>query len=221
MSKNAVLLRNPLRRPAAGRVLIVALVAVAATLIGVIAARQWLGQPAEYLAASIYPEARSLRGIQLTDADGQPFTEERLQGRISLLFFGFTNCPDICPDTLAMLAEADAKLDAMRVETRPRVVFISVDPERDGAETMRDYVQYFNPEFIAVSGDDDALNALTSQVGAMYRRGAPDESGFYTVDHSGMVVIVDSDGRMIGRFPLGSDADSIAADLFRMIRAGL
>ena len=193
MSNNAVLLRNPPRRPAAGRILIVALVAVTATLIGVIAARQWLGQPAEYLAASIYPEARPLRGMQLTDADGRPFTEERLQGRISLLFFGFTNCPDICPDTLAMLAEADAKLDAMRVETRPRVVFVSVDPERDGAGTMGDYVRYFNPEFIAVSGDDAALNALTSQVGAMYRRGAPDESGFYTVDHSGMVVIVDSE----------------------------
>lgn len=221
MSKNAVLFRNPPRPPAAGRALLVVLVAVVATLVGVIAARQWLGQPADYLAASIYPEARPLRDFQLTDTSGRPFTEERLRGRISLLFFGFTNCPDICPDTLQMLAEADAKLDAMRVDTRPQVVFVSVDPERDGAESMREYVRYFNPEFIAVSGDDAALNALTSQVGAMYRRGAPDERGFYSVDHSGMVVIVDSRGRMIGRFPLGSDADGIAADLFRMIRAGV
>ena len=197
------------------------LVVVAATLVGVIAARQWLGPPAEYLAASIYPESRPLRDFQLTDADGQPFTEDRLRDRISLLFFGFTNCPDICPDTLSMLAEADAKLATMRAEPRPRVVFVSVDPDRDDGTAMRDYVRYFNPEFVAVTGNDDALAALTTQVGAMYFRDTPDASGFYTVDHSGMVVIVDSDGRMIGRFPLGSDADSIAADLFRMIRAGV
>jgi len=96
---------------------------------------------------------------------------------------------------------------------------VSVDPDRDAGETMQDYVDYFDDRFRAVTGNDDALVALTSQVGAMFVRHSPDESGYYAVDHSGMIVIVDTEGRMIGRFPPSSDADAIAADLFALIRA--
>ncbi|MGB0513221.1 MAG: SCO family protein, partial [Wenzhouxiangellaceae bacterium] len=112
--------------------LIVVLVAVAATLIGVIAARQWLGPPAEYLAASIYPEARPLSEFRLTDADGQAFTEQRLRDRITLLFFGFTNCPDICPTTLYDLSLVKREMVALGIsESDIQFVFISVDPARD------------------------------------------------------------------------------------------
>ncbi len=209
------------RARAGGKVLPILLVGLVFTLIGVVVARQWLGPQADYLAASIYPETRAITAFELVDGRGAAFTEEDLGGRISLLFFGFTNCPDICPDTLSVLAEALAKLDTMRVEPLPQVLFVSVDPERDGGTTMQDYAAFFDPRFKALTGTDPQLLGLTRQLGAMYVRQAPDEAGFYSVDHSGMIVIIDSAGRMLGRFRPGSDADSIAADLFQMVRAGV
>src|SRR6056297_283393 len=202
-----------------GGALIIGLVALAALLAGLIIARGLLEESVELQAASIYPEARTLAPFELEDATGSAFTEDDLQGRLSLLFFGFTNCPDICPDTLGVLARAMEKLETMRVDSMPRVVFVSVDPQRDAGNTMQDYVNYFDDRFRAVTGKDDALAALTGQVGAMFIRHSPDESGYYAVDHSGMIVIVDPEGRMIGRFPPSSDADAIAADLFALIRA--
>lgn len=206
-------------RAAGGRALIIALVAIAALLAGLVIARGLLEEAVQLQAASVYPETRIIEPFELTDAAGNSFTERDLQGDFSLLFFGFTNCPDICPDTLSVLARAMEKLDAMRMETRPRVVFISVDPQRDSGETMQDYVDYFDPDFKAVTGDDQALAALTGQVGAMFVRHSPDESGYYAVDHSGMIVIIDAQGRMIGRFPPASTADAIAADLFALGRS--
>jgi len=205
--------------PQDGRALIIALVAVAALLAGLIIARGLLEESVELQAASIYPEARTLAPFELEDATGSAFTEDDLRGRLSLLFFGFTNCPDICPDTLGVLARSMEKLETMRVDTVPQVVFVSVDPQRDAGNTMRDYVDYFDERFLAVTGDDQALADLTGQVGAMFVRHSPDESGYYAVDHSGMIVIVDPQGRMIGRFPPASDADAIAADLFALLRA--
>jgi len=211
----------PPRATAGGGVLAIVLVALAATLTGVIVARQFLSPAPEYLAASIYPEARRLKPFRLVDSRGAAFTEDALEGQITLLFFGFTNCPDICPDTLGVLARARAKLETMRVDKLPQVVFVSVDPERDRGAAMGEYARYFDPAFRAVTGDDEALTTLTGQVGATWIDGQPDAEGFYTVDHSGMIVIIDSTGRMIGRFPPGADAESIAADLFGMLRAGV
>jgi protein SCO1/2 len=203
-----------------GRALIIALAALIAVLGGLVVARAVLERSVEYQAASMYPQTPAIGAFELTDADGAAFTEQDLKGDLTLLFFGFTNCPDVCPDTLATLAEAMDKLETMRVERRPDVVFVSVDPARDAGESMRDYVAYFDPSFRAVTGSDEALAELTSQLGVMYARERPDDSGYYAVDHSGMIVIVDSEGRMIGRFPPSTDADSLAADLFQLSRSG-
>ncbi|MGK7296962.1 MAG: SCO family protein [Candidatus Wenzhouxiangella sp. M2_3B_020] len=204
----------------AGRAIVVALVALAALLGGLIVAGGLLRDTAEFRAASIYPQPREIQPFELVAADGETFTAADLEGNLTLLFFGFTNCPDVCPDTLSVLARAMDKLETMRIDELPNVVFVSVDPERDAGEAMREYVAYFDPEFRAVTGDDEALHALTSQVGALYVRGEPDEEGYYPVDHSGMVVLIDSEGRMIGRFPPATDAESMAADLFRLSRSG-
>ena len=198
----------------------ITLVALAALLGGLVVAGRLFQDSVEYRAASIYPQPIEIRSFELADADGDAFTEADLEGNLTLLFFGFTNCPDVCPDTLSVLARAMDKLESMRLDGLPEVVFVSVDPERDAGETMRDYVAYFDPGFRAVTGNDEALHALTSQVGALYVRGEADEEGYYPVDHSGMVVLIDSEGRMIGRFPPATDADSMAADLFRLSRSG-
>ncbi|MEM1081858.1 MAG: SCO family protein, partial [Pseudomonadota bacterium] len=150
------------------------------------------------------------------------FTERQFKDRYSLLFFGFTNCPDICPDTLNQIAEAKDRLELMRVEPHklPQVVFVSVDPERDQGQAMMEYVRWFDEDFIAITGSDDALLELTGQVGALYLRLPADDSGFYTVDHSGMIVIIDPEARMMGRFPQPIDTEDMVADLFELSRRG-
>lgn len=178
------------------------------------------GEADAFVAASIYPEQRPVSAFELRDADGRAFTEQALTGRISLLFFGFTHCPDICPDTLSVLDGALDQLETMRVEPLPQVVFVSVDPVRDDGSAMQTYVENFDPRFIAVTGEDEDLQPLTGQLGVLYARNAADAQGFYTVDHSGMVVIIDSQGRVLGRFRQGTDADAIAADLFKLVRLG-
>ncbi|MDT8449961.1 MAG: SCO family protein [Wenzhouxiangellaceae bacterium] len=204
-----------------GRALPIVIAVVLGLLTGLALTRILFPPGPEFRAASIYPEARTLAPFELETADGEAFTEDDLAGRPSLLFFGFTHCPDVCPTTLSTLAAAMDKLDAMRVDRKPRVVFVSVDPARDAGEAMQAYAESFDPEFTAVTGDDEALQQLTSQVGAMYARNPPDTGGFYTVDHSTMLVIVDSRGRMIGRFGQPFSAEDLAADLFTLVRAGV
>lgn len=218
-------MRNQLHsRPpnrASGQALWLALVAVIAVLAGIIVARPMFDPAPEYRAASIYPQARPIEGFELYDADGNAFTEADLTGGWTLVFFGFTNCPDICPDTLSQLASAMERLDQMRVENPPRVLFVSVDPDRDNGQAMRNYVKWFDEDFRAVTADDEALMQFSRQLGALYVRQAPDEdTGFYNVDHSGMVVIIDPDGRMIGRFPQPIDTEALIADLFELSRRG-
>ncbi|MCA1780094.1 MAG: SCO family protein [Xanthomonadaceae bacterium] len=201
-----------------GSMLIPLLVVITAILVGLIVARSMFGQAAGFEAASMYPEARPIAPFELHDANGAAFTVDDLRGRYSLLFFGFTQCPDICPDTLSVLASSMDQLEIMRVENKPQVVFVSVDPARDDGQAMREYVGFFDPDFRAVTGDDEALVRLTSQVGAQFWRGAPDEGGFYTVDHSGMIVIIDPQGRMVGRFAQPLEPAAMAADLFTLSR---
>ncbi len=205
-----------------GKALIIVLVAVAAMLGGLTASRFLLQEPVEFRAASMFPEPRQLQPFELVDGNGQPFTEADLTDRYTLVFFGFTNCPDICPDTLNQVAEAKRRLELMRVEQSnlPRVVFVSVDPERDEGQAMLDYVTWFDDDFKAITGSDEALQELTRQVGALYVRMAPDESGFYSVDHSGMIVIIDPEAQMIGRFAQPIDTESMVADLFELSRRG-
>lgn len=193
------------------------LVAIAFAVAGALTARQWMDSTTELRAASVFPEARLIEPFELSTARGEPFTEADLKGRWSLILFGFTNCPDICPDTLSQLASAMQSLELMRRETLPQVIFVSVDPERDRGETLEDYVTWFNPDFRAVTADDDRLRQLTGQLSVVYYRDEADpDSGAYTVDHSGMVIIVDPEGRFYGRFAQPFDTDDLVADLFQL-----
>lgn len=192
---------------------VAAVFVVAGLLVG-----SWMLQGAYDLeAAQEYPEPRVLNEIRLERGDGSPFLLEDLQGQWSLMFFGFTNCPDVCPDTMALLATA---LEDMEPKTRaplPQVVFVSVDPERDRGEAMDEYARWFNPEFVAVTGEHDELERLTRQLGVIYYAEPPDpESGFYNVDHTAVVVIIDPRGRVIGHFSQPLDIDTLIADLFRL-----
>ncbi|RFF27670.1 MULTISPECIES: SCO family protein [unclassified Wenzhouxiangella] len=206
-------------RSASGRIFLMIVIALAAIATGIVVSSILFDRTQELRAAQAFPEARPLPDFELRTGGGEAFTPESLKGQWSLLFFGFTNCPDICPDTLAVLDAAIEDLDTKGAESKPQVVFISVDPERDDAEALRDYVGWFDESFIGATGSEAELKSLTKNLGIYYALDEPDpESGFYTVDHSASILIVDPRGRLYGRFAPPLDRQAITADLFALAR---
>ena len=200
-----------------GRILILLVVLIAAMAVGIMVSRTMMERSLDLRAASLFPTPRAIAEFELHTAEGQPFTRADLEGQWTLMFFGFTNCPDICPDTLAMLAQSMEQLRLMRRETLPQVVFVSVDPERDQGEHLADYVRWFDESFIAVTADDEPLARFTRQMGIVYyREDADPNTGFYNVDHSAAVLIIDPQGRLFGRFGHPLDPEAVTADLFRL-----
>jgi len=176
--------------------------------------------PATMTAAlRILPEPRALAGFDLVNHHGEPFSLEQLRGRWSLLFFGFTHCPDVCPSALYDLHQVNQTLSAGHSGGVPyQIIFVSVDPERDTPQRLEEYVTYFDPEFLAVTGSPQQLAALSRQIGVAYRI-EPHEPGNtgYTVDHSASVLLTDPQGRLHGLFPAPHDADRIARDMLAIL----
>lgn len=161
------------------------------------------------------PEPRVLADFDLLDQDGRTFGLERLRGQWSLLFFGFTYCPDVCPSALFDLQQVHDVLSEAGSEHQ--VVFVSVDPERDTPERLAEYVRYFDPDFVGVTGTEAQLSALALQIGVAYRV-APHEPGAldYTVDHSASVLLTDPEGRLHGVFPAPHNPELMAADVLAL-----
>ena len=177
------------------------------------------GQPPEQAALLVLPEPREIPEFQLLDQYGQRFGLDRFRGRWSLLFFGFTHCPDVCPATLYDLQRLNEKLGGAGKQKTPyQVVFFSVDPERDTPERLGDYVAYFDPDFIAVTGPHEELEPVTIKLGIAYRI-EPHEAGaeLYNVDHSASILLVNPDGRLHGVFPSPHDVPAMARELKRLI----
>jgi len=166
-------------------------------------------------ALRILPEPRTIAEFSLIDQDGAPFSLGRLNGKWSLLFFGFTHCPDVCPSAMYDLDRVhQALVGKNRDDAGHQVIFVSVDPERDGPERLREYAAYFNPDFIAATGTQEQLAPLTRQLGVAYRI-EPHEPGSssYSVDHSASVMLTDPQGRLYGIFPAPLDAEKMVHDL--------
>lgn len=171
----------------------------------------------DYRAVRMFPQPRDVGEFRLETAGGEAFTRADLAGNWNLLFFGFTNCPDVCPDTLSSLAAVRQELSTKTKSELPRVVFVSVDPERDRGSTMAEYVEWFDESFTAVTADDQALQELTRRLGVVYYRDEPDPgSGYYNVDHSGSVFLIDPDGKLVGRFVPPLNVANVVADLFEL-----
>lgn len=186
------------------------LVAIAAG----IGAAFWLREPPLELAAgTVLPEPRRIEPFALTGHQGQVLDRKALEGRWTLLFSGFTHCPDICPTTLAMLAELDQRLGP----SAPRFLFVSVDPERDTPERVAAYLDHFDPDLVGATGSREAIEAFTRGLGLAQVKnpGVRDE---YTVDHSAALVLIDPRVRLAGYFQPPFDVDALAADLARLPR---
>ena len=156
--------------------------------------------------------------FQLTDQDGEPVTAADYRHDLAVLYFGYTQCPDECPTTLAMLAKALRTLGPQA--SRVRVLFVTVDPNRDTTAVLKRYVANFGPQFVGLRPDQDELTALSKRYRISYHYEKPDKNGNYEVDHSSAVFIFDGDGR--ARLLALSDSTSaqVASDLRRLLASG-
>ena len=163
---------------------------------------------------------RQIPQFSLSDVDGEPLTEAMFEGRWSLVFFGFTHCPDVCPTTLSVVKGVVERLEE-EGEEAPQVVFVTVDPARDTASRMKRYVAYFNKDFVGVTGQQNALHELTSELGIVVAFTANDEDpDAYTVDHTASLLLVDPERRLRAKLSTPHDVQTIVAD-FLLLRNGL
>jgi protein SCO1/2 len=156
--------------------------------------------------------ARAIAPFRLDASNGGALTPDSLQGRWTLVFFGFTHCPDVCPTTLTELAGALRALADMPTTTRPRVLFVSVDPERDTAKLAGDYARYFHPDFLAATAQEPALAGFARSLGMVYMK-SPLPGGDYSMDHSATLVLLDPQGRQAGLIRPPLKPQDIASDL--------
>jgi protein SCO1 len=169
--------------------------------------------------ATLYATPRELPAFRLVDQDGRAFGPERFRGRWNFLFFGFVNCPDICPTTLATLAAARRALGDLPEAERPGVAFVSVDPGRDTPALVGRYVAHFDPAFTGATGAADAIAALTGSLGVAVIIGPPQAGGGYSVDHTAAVFLVDPDARVAALFGAPHESAAIARDYRRVVAA--
>jgi protein SCO1 len=152
--------------------------------------------------------------FQLTDQSGETVTDKALEGRPTLVFFGFTHCPDVCPTTLFEISEV---LHAMGSDAdRVNAYFISVDPERDTAAAMKDYLSSFDPHLKGLTGDPEVVAKVLSEY-RVYAKKVPLKDGDYTMDHTALVYLMDRDGKFVAPFNLKRTPEEAATDLKRYL----
>jgi protein SCO1/2 len=152
--------------------------------------------------------------FRLVDQNSKPITDQDLKGQPFLVFFGFTHCPDVCPTTLFEVSEV---LRALGPEgNRMRALFVTVDPERDTSEKLKDYLSSFDPRLVGVTGDAAAINAMEKSY-RVYAKKVPLDGGNYTMDHTAIVYLMDKTGRFVAPFNLKRRPEEAAADLKRYL----
>ena len=170
---------------------------------------------------TVLPNARTLPAFELQQSDGTPLTADELKGHWTLVFLGFTHCPDICPTTLAQLAVAQKQWAAMPEASRPRVLFVSADPERDTPEMIGKYAHAFHPDTIAATGPIPQLQAFTRSLSLVFMKspGSSGQPNDYSIDHSATLVLLDPQARMAGVVQPPFDIAGIASDLTTLTQA--
>lgn len=164
----------------------------------------------------LLPQSRALPALNLLDEQGAAQSLDRLTGRWTLLFFGYTFCPDICPTTLAELRQLRARLPAELLE-RYRVVMVSVDPQRDTPEQLRQYLGFYNAGYSGLTGELADIQKLATAVSIPFIPGDTSKER-YTVDHSGNLAIIGPDGRQRGFIRAPLNVDRLAAQLPVLLR---
>ena len=201
------------------QLIIVVTLGIAALLAGLFLFHTSRPDPPQLESATLYPsDFRPLAHFELTDQMGQLFGKNQLNGNWSILFFGYTYCPDICPMTLTVMNQIDSELKKHGV--RVQVIFVSVDPERDTPARLQEYLKFFNPEFRGLTdttADQHEIKKLTASLGVFYNRPDNRQIENYLVDHSAGIFLINPDARAHALFSAPHQAAVVARDILKII----
>jgi protein SCO1/2 len=194
---------------------------LAAAAAAVAAALLWSPkQPVALASGSLLVPARALADFSLIDNQGHSFGPENLRGHWSLMFFGYTNCPDYCPATLTILAALEKQLRAAKTVTPPQVLFVSVDAKRDTPAQLNDFVPNFDPEFIGLTAPSQpAIEAIAKKWGVAVSIETA-ANGNYIVDHSAVMFVIDPAGHLAAILTGPFTIDFLRSDFQRIVTAG-
>lgn len=155
----------------------------------------------------------------LTDHNGNPFTLSSTRGKVVMLYFGYTSCPDVCPLTLSDMSNARSDLGADADDVQ--IVFVTVDPERDSHHVLQKYVPAFDPTNIGLRGTPEEIKAVADAYGVKYKKTVLKDSALgYAVDHSAFIYVIDRNGQLRELLPFGTQREDIASDLKILINEG-
>jgi protein SCO1 len=167
---------------------------------------------ADDLKAGVFKPPRAAPDVSLSGSDGSAVTIKRFRGKVVALGFGYTACADVCPTTLALLAEARRQLGAAAKDFQ--VLYVTVDPERDTAQRLRAYMNAFDPSFIGATGSADVLAGMRAVYGiSTTREGSKLDPSAYVIHHSAFVYLIDRAGDLRAIIPFGATADDVAHDV--------
>jgi protein SCO1/2 len=204
-------------------VVVTVAIAIVAIVAGMLLSRALLHSGGEgnvaLASGTVLDPPRPLPDMAFVDQENRRFDKSRLAGRWSLLFFGFTSCPDICPTTLALLAQVEKAVADLPPAQRPQVVLVSVDPGRDTPERLAAYVRHFSPSFVGITSEQDTVDEFARSLGVPVAITKTDDTN-YTVDHSGAVFAVDPSVSMRALFSSPQSATTLAEDYRRLVGAG-
>jgi protein SCO1 len=193
------------------RLLLVLILILASAIIGL--ALFW--QPSK----STAPDAPTGGDFVLQSADG-PLDTRSLRGKIVLLYFGYTYCPDICPTTLVAVSEALKQLAPAELD-QVKTVFVSVDPERDTPQRLKDYTAFFHPSMVGVTGSSEEVAKAARLYGAIYARQDVGSTAGYVVDHSAWTYVLAPDGHLAGRLAYGMPPQQILAEIRKWLPSSI
>lgn len=162
-----------------------------------------------------FQSSQPAKDFILTGPDGRPVSLSDYRGKLVALYFGYTFCPDVCPTTLAELGQAVKQLGPKAEEIQ--VLMVTVDPERDTPERLAEYVSYFNPAFVGLTGTPDQIAAAATPFGIYYEKHEGTPATGYLVDHTATISVLDRAGRLALVWPFGIQANDIAADLKHLL----
>lgn len=165
---------------------------------------------------TLMPAAIPAPDFTLSNADGQGVKLSDFQGKIVLLYFGYTFCPDVCPSSLSDLKLVQNRLDESGEKIQ--VIMVTIDPERDTPEKIAQYVAHFHPTFIGLSGSKEEIDAAGEGYGVYYERHEGTAATGYLVDHTARIFVIEPDGTYRLSFGFGTPVDDIASDLRLLLK---
>ena len=184
----------------------------AAAAAGIALSLNMLGEDPVPRHATVLRAGNELPEFSLVDHTGSPVDKSVFEGQWDVVFFGFTHCPDVCPVTLGLLRQAADLMSVSGKSEVPRIVLVSVDPERDTPDALAEYIGYFGDDNLGITGELEEVSKLTDALGIFFTKAALEDGG-YTVDHSTVVLAIDPEGRFRALFTSPHTVDGFVHDL--------